>query len=445
MSSPLRNQPCPCGSGKRYKQCCGAHLREWSSTPLPPDAPLGTVMLAALAAQRAGRHAEAEEMYRRALVIAPSDPDALHSLGLVRFERGDFKEARSLVMRALDLTDWQYPVFRQNLGLILGKLAEGRDDPPELAARRLDYLRWNRERQRPRDKTNPLVSVVVPSYNHARYIGRALRSVFAQTYRNVELIVIDDGSRDESADIIRGLLAQCPFPHQFLARANRGSVATVREGLELAHGAFVNVLHSDDEYAPDRFEICVERIADSGCDWGFSAVEFIDAEDRVLTASDHAIAGQLLRKIERVPHEASTGLALLTTNVSITTGNLFIRRAFMDEIGGLRIYKYNDDWEFCLRATLASEPVFLPENLFRYRYHGRNTITSAGEGSRIEAIEIMAEFMDQVLHDREWSNPFAPVPRVWGLAFHSTLMRGGLGNLVSDPTMRRLAEDFAAA
>jgi len=444
MSPPSRNEPCPCGSGKRYKQCCGAADAQTSRAGAERIAPVATLMRAALAAQAAGRQEEAEQLYRRALGLAPDEPDALQSLGLVRFARGDLVEARSLVLRALDLSGWRYPLYRRNLGLILGKLADEREEPAELTARRREYTRWNRERQAPRSSDTPLVSIVVPSYNHDRYVGRALKSVFAQTYRNIELIVIDDGSKDDSADVIRSALAACPFPHRFVVRGNRGSVATVQEGLGLARGTFVNVLHSDDEFAPDRISICVRRIANRGCDWGFSAVEFTDADDRPLSAATHAIAGQLLQKIERVPFEASTGLALLTTNVSITTGNLFIRRAFMDEIGGLRIYKYNDDWEFCLRATLASEPVFLPEKLFRYRYHGRNTITSAGEGAKTEAEEIMREFMDLALDAREWPNPFAPVPRVWQLAFHATLLRGGLGALVDDATLRRLAVDLAA-
>ncbi len=415
------------------------------SATVPDDAPLAVLMRAGLSAQGAGRQEEAEAFYRRALMIAPDEPDALQSLGLVRFMRGDLGQARSLVLRALDLTDWHYPQYRQNLGLILARLAAARAEPAELLALRQEYLRWNRERQSPRESTNPLVSVIIPSYNHARYVERALSSVLAQTYSNIELIVIDDGSTDGSAEIIRRRLADCLVPHQFHARGNRGSVATVQEGFALARGAFVNVLHSDDQFAPERLELCVRRIADSGCDWGFSAVEFIDGRGSLLTAANHALAGMLLQKIADIPKHASTGLSLLTTNVSITTGNLFIRRSFLDRIGGLRIYKYNDDWEFCLRAMLNSEPVFLPEKLFRYRYHGRNTITSAGEGARKEAAEIMGAFMRDAVDDRARPNPFAPVPRIWGLAFHVALLGGGIGNLLDGASLRRLAADLAEA
>ena len=438
MNSPSRNQLCPCGSGKRYKHCCGARDAE-----IAVAQPIEALMRSALEAQVAGRLEDAEERYRRVLASAPDEPDALHSLGLVRYACGDYLQARTLVLRALDLTRWQYPAYKKNLGLILGKLADAHEESPDLVARRKEYARWNRERQTPRGNGMPLVSVIIPSYNHARYIGRALSSVFTQTYRNIELIVIDDGSQDGSADIIRNLLDKAPIPHQFLARENRGSVATVLEGLELARGEFINILHSDDMFSPDRFELCVRRIADSGCDWGFSGVEFVDADDRPLAAADHAAAGSLMAEMERMPLEASTGLSLLSTNVAITTGNLFVRRAFLDAIGGLRIYQYSEDWEFGLRASLSSEPVFLPEKLYRYRFHGRNTVTVAADRMRGEAFEVMREFLGRAEENRQWPNPFAPVPAVWGKAFHAKLLRGGLGLLLSEAALRRLADELS--
>jgi glycosyltransferase involved in cell wall biosynthesis len=401
-------------------------------------------MQAALGAQVAGRLGEAEELYRRVLAGTPDEPDALHSLGLVCYACGDYLQARLLVLRALDFTGWRYPAFKKNLGLILGKLADAREEPPEFVARRQEYARWSLERQIPHGDGKPLVSVIVPSYNHARYIGRALKSVFAQSYRNLELIIIDDGSKDGSVEVIRSLLVECPIPHQFIARENRGSVATVLQGLELAHGAFVNILHSDDTFPPDRFALCVRRIADSGLDWGFSAVEFVDADDRVLAASDHPAAGSLMKEIEHMPLEASIGLSLLSTNVAVTTGNLFIRREFLDAIGGLRIYKYSEDWEFGLRASLTSEPVFLQEKLYRYRFHGQNTVTRAAGKMQGEAFEVMREFLGRAMDDRKWPNPFAPVPGVWGMAFYAKLLRGGLGLLLDETTLRRLADDVLA-
>ena len=173
--------------------------------------------------------------------------------------------------------------------------------------------------------------------------------------------------------------ARLSVPHRFITRENRGSVATVNEGLALASGAFINILHSDDAFAAERFAVFVREVAQTGCDWGFSGVRFIDAEDRPIAADDLHVA-HLNLVIDDLPREVSTGMALLSTNVSITTGNLFVRRAFWDRIGGLVPYKYNDDWEFCIRATRAAEPVYLPDRLFSYRFHGSNTILNAARG-----------------------------------------------------------------
>lgn len=90
------------------------------------------------------------------------------------------------------------------------------------------------------------ISVVVPSYNHARFIERTLRSIFAQTVAIKKLLVIDDGSQDESAAIIEKVLKDCPFASELMARENRGLCATLNEGLAKTTGEFFAYLGSDD-------------------------------------------------------------------------------------------------------------------------------------------------------------------------------------------------------
>ena len=74
------------------------------------------------------------------------------------------------------------------------------------------------------------IFVLVPSYNHAPFVERTLRSIFAQTLAPKKLIVIDDGSKDESVEIIERVLRDCPFENEFIARENRGLCATLNEG-----------------------------------------------------------------------------------------------------------------------------------------------------------------------------------------------------------------------
>ncbi|HSX59236.1 MAG TPA: glycosyltransferase [Tahibacter sp.] len=110
---------------------------------------------------------------------------------------------------------------------------------------------------------NPLVSVIIPSYNHARYIGRAIDSVLAQTYAPIELIVIDDGSRDDSAAVIAGLAQRHGF-RAVLNPENRGQSHVVNQALDLCRGEFVCFLPSDDWYLPDKTRLQVDKFRD--CD-----------------------------------------------------------------------------------------------------------------------------------------------------------------------------------
>src|SRR5579862_4950591 len=86
-----RNAPCPCGSGKRFKHCCGRDADSAITTP---------ARYQALTAQRAGRLGEAEALYRRALEEDASDVDSLHMLGIVEFERMRYREALALLWEA---------------------------------------------------------------------------------------------------------------------------------------------------------------------------------------------------------------------------------------------------------------------------------------------------------------------------------------------------------
>jgi glycosyltransferase involved in cell wall biosynthesis len=101
---------------------------------------------------------------------------------------------------------------------------------------------------------NPLVSVILTSYNYARFVGQAMDSVFEQTHRNCELVVVDDGSTDGSPDIIREKLANAPFPARAVYQENRGQAAAMNAGFSLARGEVVAFLDSDDHWFPSKLE-----------------------------------------------------------------------------------------------------------------------------------------------------------------------------------------------
>jgi alpha-1,3-rhamnosyltransferase len=95
------------------------------------------------------------------------------------------------------------------------------------------------------------VSVVVPSYNHAQFVAAALRSIMKQTLFPEQLLVIDDGSSDDSPKVIDRVLNECPFPCELVTRNNRGLCATLNEGFARTRGDYFAYLGSDDLWLPD--------------------------------------------------------------------------------------------------------------------------------------------------------------------------------------------------
>src|SRR6476619_4299573 len=102
---------------------------------------------------------------------------------------------------------------------------------------------------------NPLVSVIIPVYNGARYLRAALESVFAQSYCNFEVIVVDDGSVDDS-----GVIAQS-FPEvRYINQTNQGVAAARNHGIEVARGEYFAFLDQDDLWTPEKLKLQIEYL-----------------------------------------------------------------------------------------------------------------------------------------------------------------------------------------
>ncbi|MBX7170938.1 MAG: glycosyltransferase family 2 protein [Pyrinomonadaceae bacterium] len=132
------------------------------------------------------------------------------------------------------------------------------------------------------------VTILIPSYNHAPFIERTLRSVFAQTLPPKKLIVIDDGSKDESIKIIGKVLADCPFDFEFIKRENRGLCATLNEGLTRTATPYFAYISSDDVWLPrfleSRIEI-LENRPNAVLSYGYA--HLIDEDDRIIDSNQN--------------------------------------------------------------------------------------------------------------------------------------------------------------
>jgi glycosyltransferase involved in cell wall biosynthesis len=224
----------------------------------------------------------------------------------------------------------------------------------------------------PGSAASPLVSVLMPAYNHASYIGAAVESVLAQSYANIELIVIDDASTDETWRVLQS------FEDRRLRRSrhevNRGAHVTLNEALALARGEFIAILNSDDVYHPERIARLVTHAAQRGSTdvLVFTDVSFIDAQGSDAPTHPRALDYRALceRCAALPPH-----LWLLAGNPVISTSNFFVSRALAEKVGAFAPLRYTHDWDWALRASLQRAPVWVREPLLSYRVHAANTLS----------------------------------------------------------------------
>ena len=206
------------------------------------------------------------------------------------------------------------------------------------------------------------VSVVVPSYNHAQFIEATLRSIIKQTLPPAKLIVIDDGSSDESPAIIERTLNECPFSCEFIARDNRGLCATLNEGFEKTRGEYFAYLGSDDLWLPNFLEARVQLL-ESRPDpvLAYGHAYFVDEDNRVIdcTADWASYADGDVREM------------LLTTTAPMSPTVLYRRSAVgqqrWDERSRL------EDYDLYLRLSAEGPFAFDPRVLSAWRRHGSNT------------------------------------------------------------------------
>src|SRR5262245_61069817 len=126
------------------------------------------------------------------------------------------------------------------------------------------------------DSSTADVSVVMPIYNHDRFVGAAIESVLSQTVRPREILCIDDGSTDCSAQVVQALAARHPSI-RFWSRPNRGAHSTLNEGIGEARGRYVAILNSDDRYHPERLLRCMAALeADPAASVVASRIWFLD-------------------------------------------------------------------------------------------------------------------------------------------------------------------------
>jgi len=209
----------------------------------------------------------------------------------------------------------------------------------------------------------PRTTVIITSFNYAEYLRQAIDSVLAQTDTDFELLIVDDGSTDESAAHARAYLD----PRiQVVVQPHRGTGAARNAGLRAARGRCIAFLDADDVWVPEKLAMQSELL-DRRADIGLVYARFgvIDADRRMLSSGRSFFGAKPSGAIFR---------HLLTGNVIGTPSTICFRRDMVadgqlafDETGA-----YSEDWHFYLRTALGTRIHYLPRTLAYHRQHSRN-------------------------------------------------------------------------
>ena len=204
----------------------------------------------------------------------------------------------------------------------------------------------------------PLASVIIPVHNGGRYLRAALESVFAQTYRPFEVIVVDDGSVDDS-----GVIAQSFHDVHYIHQANQGVAAARNHGIEFARGEFLAFLDQDDLWTPEKLKLQIAYLL-SHPDVGYTLTQqqfFLDPG---------ATLPAWFRK--ELFSSVHTGWVL---------GTLVVRRTAFEKVGNFTTgYSAASDGDWFFRAKAAGiSMAVVPELLLLKRIHGANESAHAKE------------------------------------------------------------------
>jgi glycosyltransferase involved in cell wall biosynthesis len=224
--------------------------------------------------------------------------------------------------------------------------------------------------------TAPLVSICIPSYNHAQYLPATLDSALAQTYPNVEIIVLDDGSKDESLKIARNYEARFPDRVKVYTHpngANLGISRTVNAAFAHSRGKYWMGLPSDDILYPDKIEKQVAFLEKNpGLGFVYCYVDFIDSDGK-------PVSGKFGRDITA----DEDPLKSMIMENSIPGMAILARREAIARVGDHETDLIYSDWDFWVRLFSLYRGGFIPESLIGYRVHNYNTSVAAPRAQQV--------------------------------------------------------------
>ena len=212
-----------------------------------------------------------------------------------------------------------------------------------------------------KDKKSPLVSVIVPSYNHEKYIEETIESIVNQTYKNIELIVIDDGSKDNSVQILEELSKKYNF--NLITQENKGLSRTLNKGIKLSKGKYICLCASDDILVLNKLEIQVNFMENNP--------QYAIVYGKKINFYQNGLKRHINNKNFRSGNIFND---LFLQKFSIPAVSIMYKKIIFEEVGGFDTDLAVEDFDMALRIAKKYEIGYIDEYFYYYRVHDSNTI-----------------------------------------------------------------------
>lgn len=263
------------------------------------------------------------------------------------------------------------------------------------------------------------VSIILPTYNRARFLPQALESIREQQWTNWELIIVDDGSTDETAELIGRLTAGIEQPVKFVRQKNQGAYGARNTGLDHAVGKYIAFFDSDDEWLPHHLSDCVIALeTNPELDWVYGACRMVDDSTNIVIAENTFYVDGKPRPFLGLRHRTADQLRIIDDDnaiVGMIQHGLYnglqnsVLRASMFETERFEAEDRNEaeDQLFVIRMQAKGHRIGYFDNVHViYRVHDSNS-SAAGSGGDLSrqqrVIGLMIAGYEKLLLDGKWS------------------------------------------
>lgn len=234
---------------------------------------------------------------------------------------------------------------------------------------------------------NPLISVIIPTYNRSKYLNRSISSVINQTYKNFEIIIVDDGSTDNTQELITKIMNEnqrFKIKYKKLIK-NEGSQKARNEGIKISEGEWIAFLDSDDEWLSEKIE---------------KQIKFaIEKKFKVIYSDGLIIRNDKSKVRMNIQNVQGDSFGLLLKKAGPLFPTLFVHNECLQKIGFLdESIRSHQEWDFSIQLAKYYNFGFIDEPLFVWYYDGHESISQNKKFGAEGYAQIVEKYKNDILN-----------------------------------------------